>query len=206
MKIFFRTLLAIGMLCLAGEAASAQDLKSLFKKATESETLKNVVEAVAGTTLPVDIKGTWTYSGTAVKLESEDLLKSTAASLAADQIENKLDEYVAKIGVKAGTFSFTFNEDLTFAAKVKGKTFNGTYAVSEDYKTLTLQFGKFFSAKPFSASISATSSKLDLLFEADRLLDLIGRLTSSSSNSTLSMIGNVANQYDGMKLGLELQK
>ena len=206
MKFFFRTLLAIGMLCLAGEAASAQSLTDILKKAAGSEAVKGVVEAVTGTTLPVDITGTWTYSGTAVKLESEDLLKSTAATMAAGRIEDKLDEYVAKVGVKAGTFSFTFNEDLTFAAKVKGKTFNGTYTVSEDYKTLTLQFGKVFSAKPFSASLSATSSQLDLLFEADRLLDLIGKLTASSSNSTLSMIGNVINQYDGMKLGLELQK
>lgn len=206
MKLFYRTLLSIGIICITGEISSAQTLKDLLNKAAESETLKNVVETVTGTALPVDVTGTWTYSGTAVKLESDDLLKSTAASLAAGQIEEKLDGYVSKIGVRSGTFSFTFNADLTFSVKVKNKTFNGTYTISEDYKTLTLQFGKMFSMKPFTAGISATSSQLDLLFEADRLLDLIGKLTSSSSNSTLSMIGNIVNQYDGMKLGLELKK
>lgn len=195
-----------GSLCLAGQTASAQSLKDLLKKATDNETVKNVVESVTGKTLPVDVKGTWTYSGTAVKLESDDLLKSTAATLAASQIEDKLDEYVSKIGIKAGTFSFTFNEDNTFVATVLGKSFNGTYTLSEDYKTISLQFGKTIGLKPFNASVSATSTQLNLLFQADKLLDLLGKLTASSSNTTLKTIGTLVNQYDGMQLGLELQK
>ena len=195
-----------GALCLAGQTASAQSLQDLLKKVTDNEAVKNVVENVTGTTIPVDIKGTWTYSGIAVKLESDDLLKSTAASLASSQIEDKLDQYVAKIGIKAGTFSFTFKEDKTFTATVLGKSFNGTYTLSEDYKTISLQFGKTIGMKPFTAAVSATSSQLDLLFQADKLLELIGKLTSSSSNSTLKTIGTLVNQYDGMKLGLELKK
>ena len=192
--------------CLTGQTASAQTLKDLLKKATNNETVKNVVESVTGTTLPVDVKGTWTYSGTAVKFESEDLLKSTAASLAAGQVEDKLDEYVQKVGIKAGTFSFTFNEDKTFVVTVKGKNFNGTYTVSEDYKTMTLQFGKTFATKPFTAAISATSSQLDLLFQADKLLELLEKLTASSNNATLKTVSTIAGQYDGMQLGLELKK
>lgn len=195
-----------GILCLAGQTASAQSLTDLLKKVTDNEAVKNVVENVTGTTLPVDVKGTWTYSGTAVKFESDDILKSTAASLAASQVEDKLDQYVAKIGIKAGTFSFTFKEDNTFTATVKSKSFNGTYTLSEDYKTISLQFGKTIGLKPFTAAVSATSSQLDLLFQADKLLELLGKLTSSSSNSTLKTVGTLVNQYDGMKLGLELKK
>ncbi len=206
MKTIFKLIIPVAAFCLFGQAAAAQSISDLLKKVTTSETVKNVVENVTGTTLPVDVTGTWNYSGTAVKFESDDLLKSTAASLAATQVENKLDEYVAKVGIKAGTFSFTFNEDKTFTAKVKGKSFSGTYTVSEDYKTISLQFGRLISLKPFTASISATSSQLDLLFEADKLLELLGKLTSSSSNSTLKTIGTLVNQYDGMQLGLELSK
>ena len=206
MKKIISIILMAGSLCLAGQTASAQTLKDLLKKATNNETVKNVVESVTGTTLPVDVKGTWTYSGTAVKFESDDLLKSTAASLAATQVEEKLDSYVAKVGIKAGTFSFTFNEDNSFTATVKGKNFSGTYELSEDYKTISLKFGTKISLKPFTASLSATSTQLDLLFEADRLLELLGKLTASSSNSTLKTIGTLVNQYDGMQLGLELQK
>lgn len=206
MKTRFKSILLAGVICLAGQTASAQSLKDLFNKVTDNEAVKNVVENVTGKTLPVDVKGTWTYSGTAVKFESDDLLKSTAASLAAGQVEDKLDEYVSKVGIKEGTFSFTFNEDNTFTAGVKGKKFNGTYTISEDYKTMSLKFGKNVGLKPFEAAISATSSQLDLLFQADRLLELIGKLTSSSSNATLKTIGSIAGQYDGMKIGLELKK
>ena len=195
-----------GALCLAGQTASAQSLTDLLKKVTDNDVVKNVVENVTGTSLPVDVKGTWTYSGTAVKFESDDILKSTAASLAASQVEDKLDQYVAKVGIKAGTFSFTFKEDNTFTATVLGKSFNGTYTLSDNYKTMSLQFGKTFGLKPFTAAISATSSQLDLLFQADKLLELLGKLTSSSSNSTLKTVGTLVNQYDGMKLGLELKK
>ena len=206
MKRTVSVILMAGALCLAGQTASAQSLTDLLKKVTDNETVRTVVEGVTGTTLPVDVKGTWTYSGTAVKFESEDILKSTAANLAASQVEEKLDQYVAKAGIKEGTFSFTFNEDNTFTATVKGKAFNGTYTLSDDYKTISLQFGKAIGLKPFTAAISATSSQLDLLFQADKLLELLGKLTSSSSNSTLKTIGTVVNQYDGMKLGLELKK
>ena len=206
MKKIISIILMAGSLCLCGQTASAQSLTDLLKKAAGSETVKNVVESVTGTTIKTDVTGTWTYSGIAVKLESEDILKSTAASLAAGQIEDKLDSYASKVGIKAGTFSFTFKEDKSFTATVKGKNFNGTYSLSEDYKTMTLQFGSTLGLKPFNAAVSATASEFNLLFPADRLLELLGKLTSTSSNSTLKTIGTVVNQYDGMKLGLELKK
>ena len=206
MKRIISIILMAGAFGLCSLTASAQSITDLLKKATSSETVKNVVESVTGTTFKVDVTGTWTYSGTAVKFESDDLLKSTAASLAAGQVEDKLDEYVQKVGIKAGTFSFTFKEDKTFTATVKGKSFDGTYSLSEDYKTIALQFGKAIGLKPFNAAVSATSSQLDLLFPADRLLELLEKLTSSSSNATLKTIGTIANQYDGMKLGLELTR
>ena len=127
MKTIFRIIIIAAAVFVSGHMASAQTLKDLLKKATDNEVVKNVVETVTGTTMKVDVTGTWTYSGTAVKFESDDILKSSAASLASGQIENKLDEYVAKVGIKAGTFSFTFNEDKTFTTTVIGKTFNGTY-------------------------------------------------------------------------------
>ncbi|MBR2162407.1 MAG: DUF4923 family protein [Bacteroidales bacterium] len=206
MKRIISIILTAGALCLAGQTASAQSLKDLFKKVTDNEAVKNVVETVTGQTFEVDVTGTWTYSGMAVKFDSEDLLKSTAATLAAGQVEEKLDEYVAKVGIKSGTFSFTFNEDKSFSVKVLGKSFKGTYSLSEDYKTLSLQFGKNIGIKPFNAAVTATSSQLDLLFQADKLLNLIEKLTATSGNETLKTVGSIASQYDGMKLGLELQK
>ena len=71
MKRTFRNTLIAAAICLCGQIASAQSLKGLLQKATSNETVKSVVENVTGTTGTADITGTWTYSGTAVKFESE---------------------------------------------------------------------------------------------------------------------------------------
>ncbi len=200
-------MLLVAAFILAGRSASAQSLTDLLNKVTENSTVTDIVEQVTGIKLAkADIKGTWNYTGSAVKLESADLVKSAAAGIAATQVEAKLDEYLAKIGMKDGAFTFTFNEDESFNATVKGKTFNGTYTLSEDGTVLTLKFGKIISSKDFATEVSIKNTTLQLLFEADRLLELIGKLTVNSNNPTIKTIGTLAGQYDGMKLGLELQK
>ncbi|MBQ8422121.1 MAG: DUF4923 family protein [Bacteroidales bacterium] len=208
MKNIFKTLLFAGALCIAGQTASAQSLKDLLNKVKGSSAVQEVVETVTGVSLQADIKGTWNYSGIAVKLESENLLKSTAANLAASQIEEKLDGYASKIGLKSGTFGFTFSEDGTFSTTFKGKSISGTYALDEASKTLTLTYGKSSVMKGFSmkATANVTSSQLDLMFNADKLLSFIEKLSSTTDNSTLSSIAAIAEQYDGMLLGFELSK
>ncbi len=192
---------------LAGQNASAQSLKGLLGKVTENSAVTDIVEQVTGINLSKgDIKGTWNYTGTAVKFESEDLVKSAAAGVAATQVESKLDEYLGKVGLKGGAFSFTFNEDNSFVTTVKGKPFKGTYTLSEDGTSLTLNYGKMISSQGFTTAVSIKNTTFEILFEADKLLELITKLTASTTNTTLKTIGTLAGQYDGMKIGLELQK
>ena len=207
MKISSRIIIAAIILCISGLSASAQSLKDLLNKVTSNSTVTDLVESVTGVSItPKDIKGTWNYSGSAVKLESSDLVKSAAAAVAAGQIEGKINEYLAKVGLKSGTFSFTFNEDQSFVTTVKGKKFNGNYTLSEDGKTLTLTYGKILNSHAINANVNIGSSSIELLFKADKLLELIGKLTSTTNNATLKTIGSLAGQYDGMKVGLEMSK
>lgn len=207
MKTIFKTIIIASALCLAGNAASAQTLKDILGKAANSSAVSDIVEKVTGIDISKgDIKGTWNYTGSAVKLESTDLIKSAAAGVAATQVEKKLDEYLAKAGLKTGTFCFTFNDDNTFYTTVKGKNFNGTYTLSEDGNTINMKYGKSLGSTGITATASINSSTFELLFKADKLLELIGKLTASTSNTTLKTIGTLAGQYEGMKIGLELQK
>jgi hypothetical protein len=207
MRTIFKSIIIASILCIAGNTASAQTLKDILDKAANNSTVTEIVEKVTGVNISKgDIKGTWNYTGSAVKLESENILKSAAAGAAATQIEKKLDEYLAKAGLKTGTFSFTFNEDNTFATTVKGKSFNGTYTLSEDGKTIELKYGKTLGSTGITAAAQINASTFELLFKADKLLDLIGKLTANTNNTTLKTIGSLAGQYDGMKIGLELQK
>lgn len=207
MKQIFKTLLIGAVICFAGQTASAQTLKDILGKVKDNSTVTDIVEKVTGIDISKgDIKGTWNYTGSAVKLESEDLVKSAAAGVAATQIEKKLDEYLAKAGLKGGAFSFTFNEDNTFTTTVKGKNFNGTYTFSEEENSINLKYGKNLGSTGITATAQLNGSTLELLFKADKLLDLIGKLTANSSNATLKTISTLAGQYDGMKIGLEMQK
>ena len=208
MKTIFRIIFASIMMCGLCGSVEAQTLKDLLKKAAGSSAVQEVVESVTGISLQADIKGTWDYSGVAVKLVSEDLLKSAAAGVAAGQVEDKLDGYVQKIGIKPGAFGFTFSDDNTFTTTFKGKNIPGTYTLDEQAKTLTLTYGKTSFMKGFTmtATVNITTSQLDLMFNADKLLDFIGKVSATSKNTTLSAISAVAEQYDGMKLGFELTK
>lgn len=207
MKMIYKVLLTAAVICFAGNSASAQSIKDIFGAVKNNSTVSDIVEKVTGIDISKgDIKGTWNYTGSAVKLESDDLVKSAAAGVAATQVEKKLDEYLAKAGLKTGTFSFTFNEDNTFTTTVKGKSFNGTYTFSEENDSINLKYGKNLGSTGITATAQLNGTTLELLFKADKLLDLIGKLTAASSNTTLKTISTLAGQYDGMKIGLEMQK
>jgi hypothetical protein len=202
-KIF--ALLALSLFILPS-TGNAQILKNLLN----SSTVKNVVSSVTGgQTISVEnLKGTWTYANPAVKLESSNTLKNVAGSVATSEVESKLSEYFKKVGITAGTFNFTFNEDGTFTSLLKGKTLSGTYTVDESAKTISLSYGSLGSSKlnTFTANAVISGSDLKLLFESDKLLKLISAISSISGSSTLGTLTSLLNSYDGLQIGFDLQK
>ena len=138
-KIFLAAVAIAASMYAGGVSASAQSLKDLL-----GSTVKDAVETAitGGAVTPQKISGTWAYSGCAVGFESENMLKNVAAKAAASQLEGKVNTYLEKIGLKNGTFSYTFNADNTFSTTFKGKSFDGTYEISEDGSRITMKYGK----------------------------------------------------------------
>lgn len=205
MKKIFTILLTAGAACLISETASAQSLKDLFSK----DNIKDVVENVTGLDLSKDeavITGTWQFSGTAVELESKDILKKAAAKLAVETIEKKLDETIAKIGITPGLFAFTFNEDKSFIVEFKKKEIKGTYTLSDDKKKLTLTFGRFTKLGTMEVITDLGSKELELMFKADNLLELLGKITSEGNSDSMKTLSTLVGAYEGINLGLELSK
>ena len=134
------------------------------------------------------------------------MLKNVAAKAAASQLEGKVNTYLEKIGLKNGTFSYTFNADKTFSTTFKGKSFDGTYEISEDGSRITLKYGKSLKLMSMTAVVTVTSSELNLMFDADKLLTFIGKISATSSNATLKTLSTLASQYDGMNIGFKLKK
>lgn len=75
-------------------------------------------------------------------------------------------------------------------------------------KTLTLSFEalKLITLSSVDATASLSDNNLTLLFNADKILDVIQIIASNSNNTTLKTIGQLAEQYDGMLLGFVLTK
>ena len=167
----------------------AQSIKDLFNK----ENIEKAVNAVTGKST-ADMTGTWSYTGSAIEFESDNLLQKAGGAVAATAAEKKLDEQLAKVGI---------NADSTFSAKVGQKSMKGSYSYDASTQKVNLKFAKLIG---MNAKVNATSTTMDLLFESDKLLKLITFLSSKSSNSTLKSIGSLANSYDGMMLGFSLQK
>lgn len=193
--IFWQLFIAASFLATNSRA---QSLKDLFNK----ENIEKAVNAVTGKNT-ADMTGTWSFTGSAIEFESDNLLQKAGGAVAATAAEKKLDEQLAKVGIKAGQMTFTFNADSTFSAKLGQKNMKGSYSYNTSTHKVNLKFAKLIG---MNAKMNCTSGNMDLLFESDKLLKLITFLSSKSSNATLKSIGSLANSYDGMMLGFSLQK
>lgn len=107
----------VALFSLFASNSQAQSLKDLLNK----DNISKVVNAITGTPETIDMTGTWTYSGSAVEFESDNLLMKAGGAAAATMAENKLNEQLSKVGIKEGQMSFTFNADSTFTSTVGKK-------------------------------------------------------------------------------------
>ncbi|WP_101542577.1 DUF4923 family protein [Bacteroides cutis] len=178
--------------------SQAQSLKNLFNK----ENIEKVVSTVTGKT-SINMIGTWTYSGSAIEFESDNMLNKAGGAVAAGVAEKKLDEQLSKVGIKNGQMTYTFNADSTFSAKLGTRDLKGTYSYDASSQQVKMKFAKLL---PLNAKVNCTSTSMDLLFNSDKLLKLITTLSGKSNNSTLKTISSLASSYDGMMLGFSLKK
>lgn len=128
----------IAIFSLTASNSQAQSLKDLLNK----DNISKVVNAITGTPETIDMTGTWTYSGSAVEFESDNLLMKAGGAAAATMAENKLNEQLTKVGIKEGQMSFTFNADSTFTSTVGKKKLSGTYSYNASTKQVDLKYLK----------------------------------------------------------------
>lgn len=162
--------------------------------------LNNVIGS--GTFKQADLCHTWKYSKPGCAFTSENLLAKAGGEIAASKVENKLEGYYKKFGFSSSNTYFTFNTDGTFSAKIDGKAWNGTYTFDEKTHAIQLK-GLLLSASGYATK---TTNGISLLFDQKKLLNLIKALSAFKSSSTLSAVGSIANNYDGMQVGFEMTK
>lgn len=171
--------------------------------------LGNLLGSILSNTLTEQsFVGTWTYQSPQVRFESENLLAQAGGTVVASSIEQKLDGYLAKIGITKGVTSFTFKEDKTFLIATNGKNVaSGTYTYDRSNKILNLT--STLGLMNQNCIVGMDGTNLCLLYDADKLLTVMNTVgaTLGKTNSTLGSISSILGQnYTGMKVGFSLSK
>ena len=147
---------------------------------------------------------TWKYSKPGCAFTSENLLAKAGGEIAASKIEEDLSKYYSKFGFSNSNTYFTFKTDGTFAAKIDGKSWNGTYTFDEKTHAIQLK-GLLLSASGFA---TRTANGISLLFEQKKLLTLVKTLSklNLTGSTTMSAVSSIVDNYDGVRIGFEMRK
>lgn len=189
-----------------------------------SSTITNVLTSLLSNSVTLSDKmliGEWNYSGTSCVLESDQALTNIGGTVVTSKIEEKLDTYLAKVGVKEGSCTFTFMENDSCKFSVAGREIKGQYVLDPEEKKINFSF---YGRLSMTAYVTYELTSLNIVFNADKMLALLqkvvgvvsngsGQLASSlgSANSatataTLGTVSSLLNNYNGMMLGMELKK
>ncbi len=189
-------LLTVVLFAFCGMGASAQDWKSI---------LSDVAKRVVGdkTTTAASIVGTWSYVAPDCEFESDNLLAKAGGDVATTKIKQQLDNVYKKIGLTSVTY--TFNSDGTYSSKFGKASTSGTYTFDADKKTVTMKTRLGFSQ---TAYVTVVDSKMNLLFDADKLMTVLKSVTAFTAklNTNAALINTLVSNYDGLRLGFELKK
>ena len=147
---------------------------------------------------------TWKYSKPGCAFTSENLLAKAGGEIAANKIEEDLSKYYNKFGFSQSNTYFTFKTDGTFAAKIDGKAWNGTYTFDDKTHAIQLK-GLLLSASGFA---TRTTNGISLLFEQKKLLTLVKTLSklNLTGSTTMSAVSSIMDNYDGVRMGFEMTK
>ena len=147
---------------------------------------------------------TWKYSKPGCAFTSENLLAKAGGEIAANKIEEDLSKYYNKFGFSQSNTYFTFKTDGTFAAKIDGKAWSGTYTFDEKTHAIQLK-GLLLSASGFA---TRTTNGISLLFEQKKLLTLVKTLSklNLTGSTTMSAVSSIVDNYDGVRVGFEMTK
>ena len=197
-------LLAAATLTLSGCGLSGQSgLGSIISSASNGETIGNVIQSVLGLTKvsQKDIIGTWSYQQPGCAFTSEKLLAQAGGEVVAADIKSKLKPYYEKMGISTATTKVTFSEDGKFSATIAGKTLSGTYTYDEAQSKISMKAMLF----TINCYAKRNAGSMGFLFEASKLITLMQTMAALSGNSDLQGIGDLAKNYDGLRIGFDMK-
>ncbi len=185
----------------SGEGTSI--LEAIFGSMSGKDAASAVASVIGLTKISAeDLIGNWSYESPGCAFTSDKLLAKAGGEVAAASIKGKLEPYYEKLGVKAANTFITLGEDNSFTAKIGGIPLSGTYAYDEENSTIALK-SLLFSTNCY---VKKNVGGVAFLFEADKILTVLQKVASVSGDTTFEAIGELSKQYDGVRLGFDMEK
>lgn len=191
----------LGSLAGNGSTAVTDDGSALTSGGVVTGLLGSILDAFT-TANKNTIVGTWNFKGSAFVFESENALATLGSDAIAAQLEAKVDQYLAKLNIKEGACTITFNEDGTYVLTSGERRVNGEYELNTDTKELKMTFGMFAT----TAFLIYDAGTINLVYQSDGLLRILKTLGSKGGNGTLALLGTLLDQYDGLRIGMAFAK
>ena len=195
----------IGMLALASLVmVSCGNMGQVMSAMTNGTGLGNAIKSVIGLdkVKAQQLIGDWKYKGPGCAFTSENLLAKAGGEIAAVQIEEKVQPYYQQVGLSAENTFISFKEDGTFSSRIAGTPLSGQYTFDEETQKITL--------KSLFLSVNCYAKKevggISILFEAKKLLTLLQTVSAFSGNKDLQTISDLSKNYDGVRIGFDLNK
>ena len=190
---------------LSGAVKSSSSSNSSQDDALTSG-LSSLLSSVLGnSTLSAnDVQGTWRYKGVDCVFETENVLMKAGGEAAATKVETKINDALKKFGVNSEALAFTFNADNSFSITVKGRTVSGTYALDLENKKITLSY--LNGVGTITPQIVKNGNNMSLLYDADKFFKFLTNISAVSNNATVASLNALLKSYDGLLIGMELQK
>ena len=168
-----------------------------------SNALGGLLDLVVGSVKlsQTDIIGTWSYVEPACAFTSENLLAKAGGSVAAKTVNEKLLPVYKSLHISSGNTQLTFNENGQFTGKIGGFPMSGTYTFDAANGLVKMK-----SLTTFTAYLTRSTQGMNFTFESKKILTLLQTVSALSGNTSLSTIGDISKQFNGVRLGFAMKK
>lgn len=168
-----------------------------------SNALGGLLDLVVGSVKlsQADIIGTWSYVEPACAFTSENLLAKAGGSVAAKTVNEKLLPVYKSLHISSGNTQLTFNESGQFTGKIGGFPMSGTYTFDAANGLVKMK-----SLTTFTAHLTRSTHGMNFTFESKKILTLLQTVSALSGNTSLSTIGDISKQFNGVRLGFAMKK
>lgn len=150
-----------------------------------------------------DMAGTWIVDGAAVVFKSDSFLKRAGGVATAAAVEQQLNPYFKQYGLTGSKMQIL--SDGKFTLQLSRLSLTGTLTPGKDG---TMQMSCYaLGAIPvgdMTVYVRKSVRGLDLLFEADRVKDIMALVAKYSGMQMAGTVAEILGSYDGMYVGLAM--